>query len=122
MVYPETNVFIVDNSNVKEVRCVHVYNQSSNNFGSTGSFIIGVITKLKKNNLKSTQKRGDLVKVLIVFTRKEKNNIKGSGIFVKAPKNFGILFDKKIAVGSRCKGVLPIKIKPLVPSLLNFFI
>lgn len=95
MIIKETVLSVVDNSGVKEVRCLEVLSRSKRGYGVVGDFFVGTVVSLKplknKNQNKSLVgnlkifKRGEIVRGLIVRTSKNKTLGK-SGFYVKSLK------------------------------------
>ena len=86
MIQPQTNIKIFDNSGVKGLRCVHIEKKAYNRSAQVGNLVLGVVTQTKKRNItKSSYKKGDLIRVLVVSSKKE-TALPHSGIFFK---NFG---------------------------------
>ena len=86
MIQPQTNIKIFDNSGVRSLRCVHVEKKAYKHSARVGSVILAVVTQTKKKNTtKFSYKKGDLVRVLVISTKKE-TALPHSGIFFK---NFG---------------------------------
>lgn len=129
MIQPGTNIKISDNTNVREIRCIGVVGKRGRNPGTLGAVIVGSVKKLssnkdsrknsgaqrsRKDNL--VYKTGDLVKALIVRTKKDKDRSlrTQTGFLVSFPhENVGILLGNNglDPVGSRIKGPLSTVIK-----------
>jgi large subunit ribosomal protein L14 len=100
MVQNRTVIDVLDNSGVQKVRVIQVRGQKK--FGSIGDQIVGSAIKVKPD---SRFKKGDLVKGLIVQTRK---NAQSGAIQIKFNRNSCIILTNKgDPVGSRINGVIP---------------
>ena len=76
MIQPGSVLEVVDNSNVSSVRCLRVYGRRprKRGFGAQGDVFVGSVVGLRKSKGFSFGvrrfKRGDLVRCLILFTKK----------------------------------------------------
>lgn len=99
---------ITDNSGVKFIKCINMYEGRPNVTVTIGRQIIGVLKNIKnKENLKvKTLKKGEKKNAIIVRT---KNPIKRfDGSFIKFFENSCILIDSKIKpLATRILGVVP---------------
>lgn len=97
MIIPQTVLSVLDNSGVKEVRCVQMVNKNYKKFGSCGSLFIGVVCSLKSGTLKNSFKKGNLVKCLVVQTKKATgaSSMLNTGFYYKFSKNGAIILRSK---------------------------
>lgn len=119
MVWPLSRLRVVDNSGVNIVKCIHIFGKHSFNYGSVGDCFVGVIVSIKKKSKNSNYKRGDLVKCLILHTKKEViSHYNNSGNYFRFPiNNQAILINKQYTfrnpvqfVGSRVLTCCPNKL------------
>ncbi len=82
MIQPQTVLKVLDNSGVKIIRCVHVERKSYKSFAKTSNVVLGVVLETKKQTNKTLYKKGDLVRLLVVSTKKEVS-LPFSGLFFK---------------------------------------
>lgn len=81
MIQLQTFVKILDNSGIKQVRCIRVEKKHAKCIGYPGDIFLGVITQIKKKNTsKLTFRKGDIVRVFVVSTKKESQH-KSTGIY-----------------------------------------
>lgn len=70
MIQKETYLNIIDNSGVKKVACLHVYGGYRKRYASSGDVILASVKSIKtKNNEDCKFKKGDVSKVLILYTK-----------------------------------------------------
>jgi hypothetical protein len=83
MVQPQTVLKVSDNSGVKTIRCVHVERKSYKSFAKSSNVVLGVVMETKKKQTnKILYKKGDLVRLLVVSTKKEVS-LPFSGLFFR---------------------------------------
>ena len=78
---------VLDNSGVREVRCIQV---SKNRKGTVGDHMVGVVTKVRSG---TKWERGMIVKGVIVWTAKSWG--RGDGMRIKASFNAMVVLNKK---------------------------
>lgn len=113
MVQKETYLNIIDNSGVKKVACIHIYNGYRKRYAHIGDIILTSVKsmKRKKNKLEEFKfKKGDIVKVLILHTNTGTKSIYSN--HTKNYQNAGVLISNtnKI-VGSRIFGSIDSKFR-----------
>jgi large subunit ribosomal protein L14 len=132
MLQLNSSIKIIDNTPVKEIYVIKVLKRGRKNPGIQGDLVVGVVKslgKVKKTNKNLTQKskqkdwtKGNIVKALIVRTKRGMDTATGqgrsskiqTGIRVAFPQNnAGILVNNtnQEPLGSRLKGPLPRLIK-----------
>ena len=115
MILSQTVLYILDNTGVKRARCIHIEKKPFNRFGVPGDTCVGVVIGIKKACSVKNYKRGDLVRMLIVSTRKEKPLAPFSGFFFKNVSMNAALLVQPVSkatmalnpVGSRYDSFLP---------------
>ncbi len=129
MIQPQTNIKIFDNSGVKAIRCVHVEKKAYRHCALVSNIVLGVVTQTKKKStVKSSYKKGDLVRVLVVSSKKE-TQLTVSGIFFKNfENNLGMVVQptkkQQVAVvpaGSRFESHIPFFFKNYTLKTLGLY-
>lgn len=93
---------VADNSGVKELMVIQVYGGSRRRFGYLGDTLGCTVKKALPNG---EYKKGDLVKVVLVRTKKEVRRADGS--YVRFSENAGVVIqsrENKDPVGTRVFG------------------
>ncbi len=85
MIQQQTYLNVADNSGAKELLCIRVLGGSGRRYGSVGDIIVASVKDALPN---SKVKKGDVVKAVIVRTKKE----------VQRPDGTTIRFDENAAV------------------------
>jgi len=99
---------VVDNSGVREVRCIQVKRAKAAE-GTIGQHVVASVTKVRPG---STWKRGDIVSGVIVMVKKERRR-KG-GRWLRFESNGIVLLNKKNEpVATRVLGVIPTELRRL---------
>lgn len=114
MIYPQTEIKVIDNSNASLVRCVGVLRKKYSNYGTVGDLFVGVVIRVRQSTKKKTVKKGSVVTCLLVCSKKNTSyNSEWTGVFFKTNYNGCVLIDKKSIkkspyfLGSRVKGPVP---------------
>jgi len=99
MVIKESKLLVVDNSNFKSGRCIHIFGGSKNKVASVGDFVLVSV----KNNLKKKKLR---TKMYLGVVSSVKFNIRrNSGNFIRFDTNTMLLFsDKENLLGTKLFG------------------
>jgi len=106
MVQQRSKRAVVDNSGVREVRCIQV-KRAKIAEGKVGSRIVASVTKVRPG---STWKRGDIVNGVRVMVKKEIRR-KG-GRWLRFESNGMVLLNKKgEPIATRVLGVIPIELR-----------
>lgn len=106
MVQLRTKRKVVDNSGVREVRCIQV-KRSKKAEGTVGKEVVASVTKVRPG---STWKRGDLVNGLRVMVKKERR--RRGGRWLRQEVNGRVLLNKKgEPIGTRVTGVVPMELR-----------
>jgi len=108
MVQQRSKRRVVDNSGVREVRCIQV-KRAKHAEGSVGNVVVASVTKVRPG---STWKRGDIVNGVRVMVKKERRR-KG-GRWLRFESNGIVLLNKKNEpIATRVMGVLPMELRRL---------
>ena len=100
MIQAQTILNVADNSGAKKLMCFKVLGGTRRKYARIGDI---VVASVKESTPDGTVKKGDVVKVVIVRTRKEIRREDGS--YIKFDKNAGVIIDtQKNPVGTRIFG------------------
>jgi large subunit ribosomal protein L14 len=108
MIQLRTILTPADNTGAKRLIVVHVLGGSRRKFGSVGDTVTAVVDKADPNG---TVKDSEVVRVVIVRTRKEKRRSDGS--YIRFDDNAGVIIDPKSGEprGSRIFGPVAREVK-----------
>ncbi len=122
MIQMGTVLDVADNSGAKKIACIHLLGGSSGRYGSVGDVITASV---KEASPDGTVKKGDVVKAVIVRTRKERRRRDGS--YIRFDTNSAVVInDNQEPVGTRVFGPVArelrerrfMKIVSLAPEVL----
>lgn len=100
MIQAETRLSVADNSGAKEVYCIKVLGGSRRRYASIGDIIVVSIKEAIPN---SKVKKGDVVKAVVVRTKKEIRRTDGS--FIRFDENSAVLINQnREPIGTRIFG------------------
>ena len=100
MIQSFTRMNVADNSGAKELMCIKVLGGSKRKYATAGDIIVASVKKALPNG---KVKRGDVVKAVVVRTKKEIRRSNGSAI--RFDDNAAVVLDsKKEPIGSRIFG------------------
>ncbi len=100
MIQQETRLKIADNSGAKEILTIKVLGGTSRKYASIGDIIVATVKAATPGGL---VKKGEVVKAVIVRTRKEVRRADGS--FIKFDDNAAVIIkDDKSPKGTRIFG------------------
>ncbi|HLD01523.1 MAG TPA: 50S ribosomal protein L14 [Patescibacteria group bacterium] len=88
MIQIKSNLTVADNSGARAIQVIHVFGGSKRRFGFTGDIVNCVVKQAQPHG---QVKEGEMVKVVIVRTRKEHKRADGS--YVRFSDNAGVLID-----------------------------
>ena len=122
MIAQESRLKVADNTGAKEVLCIRVLGGSSRRYAGIGDVIVATV----KDALPGAGvKKGDVVKAVVVRTRKERR--RGDGSYIRFDTNSAVLIDnQKEPIGTRIFGPVArelrakrfMKILSLAPEVL----
>jgi large subunit ribosomal protein L14 len=100
MIQQETRLRVADNTGAREVLCIRVLGGSGRRYASIGDVIVGTV----KNAIPAASvKRGDVVKAVVVRTKKEKR--RSDGTYIRFDDNACVLInDQRNPRGTRIFG------------------
>ena len=122
MIQPQTRLKVADNSGAKEIMCIRVLGGSFRRDGSIGDVIVASV---KTATPGGTVKKGEVVKAVIVWMRKNKRRPDGS--YIKFDDNAAVIInDQNMPRGTRIFGPVArelrekdfMKIVSLAPEVL----
>ena len=100
MIQLRTKLDVADNSGAKKIRCITVLSGSFSRYAFIGDIIKASV---KEADTKGTVKKGDVVRAVIVRTKKEKRREDGS--YIKFDQNAAVLINaQNDPVGTRVFG------------------
>jgi large subunit ribosomal protein L14 len=122
MIQEQSRLNVADNSGAKEIKCIKVLGGTRRRYASIGDVIV---CSVKDAAADSKVKKGDVVKAVIVRTRKEVRRTDGS--YIRFDENAAVLINAaKEPVGTRVFGPVArelrgksfLKIISLAPEVL----
>ena len=100
MIQPQTRLKVADNSGAKEIMCIRVLGGSSRKFAGIGDVIVASVKSAQPG---SAVKKGDVVKAVIVRTRKQYR--RPDGTYIRFDDNAAVIInDQKQPRGTRIFG------------------
>ncbi len=100
MIQQESYLKVADNTGAKEIHCIRVLGGSKRKFGNIGDVIVASVRKAQPGG---TVKKGDVVKAVIVRTKKGVR--REDGTYVRFDENAAVLIkDDKNPRGTRIFG------------------
>ena len=88
MIQQETRLRVADNSGAREVLCIRVLGGSGRRYASVGDVIVGTV---KQAIPQANVKKGDVVKAVVVRTRKERR--RRDGTYIRFDDNACVIID-----------------------------
>jgi large subunit ribosomal protein L14 len=122
MIQQESYLIAADNSGAKKLQCIRVLGGSHRRYGTVGDIIVASV---KEAIPRSKVKKGEVVRAVIVRTRKELRRMDGSNI--RFDQNAAVLINNQLEpVGTRIFGPVArelrskhfMKIVSLAPEVL----
>ena len=100
MVQAETYLRVADNTGAKELKCIRVLGGSTRRYGNIGDVVVASVRKAAPGG---QVKKGDVVKAVIVRTRKGLR--RNDGTYVRFDENAAVIIkDDKTPQGTRIFG------------------
>jgi len=100
MIQQESYLIAADNSGAKKLQCIRVLGGSHRRYGTVGDIIVASVKEAIPH---SKVKKGDVVKAVIVRTRKEIRRVDGS--YIRFDQNAAVLINNQLEpVGTRIFG------------------
>ena len=90
MIQMQTNLDVADNSGARRVQCIKVLGGSKRRYASVGDVFVATV----KDAIPGAQvRKGDLVRCVVVRTRKEKR--RGDGSYIRFDENAAVLINEQ---------------------------
>ncbi len=100
MIQMQTRLFVADNSGAKQIQCIKVLGGSRKRYARIGEVIVASV---KEANVGGTAKKGEIVKAVIVRTKKEVGRPDGS--YIRFDDNAAVIINnQKEPIGTRIFG------------------
>lgn len=100
MIQMQTRLFVADNSGAKEIQCIKVLGGSRRRYARIGDIIVASV---KEAAVGGTCKKGEVVKAVIVRTKKELGRTDGS--YIRFDDNAAVIINtQNEPVGTRIFG------------------
>ncbi|MGB9761833.1 MAG: 50S ribosomal protein L14 [Caldimicrobium sp.] len=100
MIQQQTYLNVADNSGAKEIMCIRVLGGPGRRYGTVGDIIVATVKDALPN---SKVKKGDVVKAVIVRTKKEVQ--RPDGTTIRFDENAAVLINQyKEPIGTRIFG------------------
>jgi large subunit ribosomal protein L14 len=100
MIQMQTKLNVADNSGAKKVSCIKVLGGSRRRYASVGDVIVVAVKEAVPN---SKVKKGDVMKAVVVRTKKEVNRFDGSSL--RFDENAAVLINESLEpIGTRIFG------------------
>jgi large subunit ribosomal protein L14 len=122
MIQQESYLIAADNSGAKKLQCIRVLGGSHRRYGTVGDIIVASVKEAIPH---SKVKKGEVVKAVIVRTKKEIRRVDGS--YIRFDQNAAVLINNQLEpVGTRIFGPVArelrskhfMKIVSLAPEVL----
>lgn len=91
MIQQESRIKVADNTGAKQVLCIKVLGGSGRRYASIGDIIVGTVKEAIPG---SAVRKGDVVKAVVVRTKKEKR--RPDGTYIKFDENAVVLIDNQM--------------------------
>lgn len=91
MIQQESRVRVADNTGARELLCIKVLGGSGRRYASVGDIVVGTIKEAIPG---SAVKKGDVVRAVVVRTKKEKR--RPDGTYIKFDENAVVLIDNQM--------------------------
>ena len=88
MIQPETRLRVADNTGAREILTIRVMGGSKRRYASVGDVIVATVKQATPNG---TVKKGDVVKAVVVRTRKEFG--REDGTYIAFDENAAVIID-----------------------------
>jgi large subunit ribosomal protein L14 len=96
----QTRLFVADNSGAKQIQCIKVLGGSRKRYARIGEVIVASV---KEANVGGTAKKGEIVKAVIVRTKKEVGRPDGS--YIRFDDNAAVIINNQNEpIGTRIFG------------------
>src|SRR5437660_1212712 len=90
MIQPKTSLTVADNSGARELMCIHVSGSSGRRYAHLGDIVVCAVKDALPG---ATVKKGDVVKAVIVRSKKEASRQDGS--YIRFDDNAGVVINEE---------------------------
>ena len=90
MIQQESNLRVADNTGARSLRCIRVLGGSKRRYARVGDVIVGTV---KAATPQGTVKKGDVVKAVVVRTKKEFG--REDGTYIAFDENAAVIIDNQ---------------------------
>src|SRR3712207_9519436 len=97
MIQPQTRLKVADNTGAKEIMCIRVLGGSKRKFGNIGDVIVASVKSATPGGV---VKKGEVVKAVIVRTKRGVRRADGS--YIKFDENAAVRSEER-RVGKECR-------------------
>nr|UOU96042.1 ribosomal protein L14 [Gaultheria leucocarpa var. yunnanensis]UOU96268.1 ribosomal protein L14 [Gaultheria leucocarpa var. yunnanensis] len=118
MIQPQTYLNVADNSGARELMCIRIIGASNRRYAHIGDVIVAVIKKAvpklenKEARSKKSLQRSEVVRAVIVRTRKELK--RDNGMIIRYDDNAAVLIDQGgNPKGTRVFGAIALELRQL---------
>jgi len=102
MIQEGTNLLVADNSGARKIRCFKVLGGTRRRYARIGDIIVAAVKEATPN---ATVKKGDVVRAVVVRTRKE--ILREDGSYIKFDNNAAVIINTALEpVGTRIFGAV----------------
>ncbi|MCY6354711.1 50S ribosomal protein L14 [Clostridium sp. ZS2-4] len=102
MIQPQTRLKVADNTGAKEIMCIRVLGGSKRKYGNVGDIIVASVKSATPGGV---VKKGDVIKAVIVRTKRGSRRADGS--YIKFDENAAVVIkDDKQPRGTRIFGTI----------------
>jgi large subunit ribosomal protein L14 len=109
MIQSQSLLNVADNSGARQLMCIRIIGTTHRRYANIGDTIVAVIKKVVPN---SSLKRSEVVRALVVRTRKELK--RDNGIIIRYDDNAAVIIDKKgNPKGTRILGAIAEELREL---------
>ena len=91
MIQQESRVKVADNTGAREILCIKALGGSGRRYASVGDIVVGTVKEAIPG---SAVKKGDVVRAVVVRTKKEKR--RPDGTYIKFDENAVVLIDNQM--------------------------
>ncbi len=106
MIQKESYLEVADNSGAKALQCIHIVGSTRKRYAYLGDIIVCSVKKAIPGGM---VKKGEVVKVIIVRTRKEFKRVDGS--YIRFGDNAGVIIKDNEPIASRIFGPIAREIR-----------
>ena len=107
MIQMQTRLVVADNSGAKKIQCIKVLGGSKKRYARIGEI---VVASVKEANVGGAAKKGEIVKAVIVRTKKETRRVDGS--YIRFDDNAAVIINNQNEpIGTRIFGPVAKELK-----------